>query len=427
MSQDWRRRKDPSSSQSHPEERPEPQEKQEARVVVGECMAMCPPAEVTERRQMKDISRFERVAGDLDKVCAVKKYRRPAAGRVELQPKELRPPSVLLDTLKHLFGRVMSWSGCGFDWGKDSDGQCSPNDFLALYHFLNDRVRSVRQDFVVQRVEDASRIQALEQSVRFYILASHRAAQLLPLGQTFDWSEMLNDQQLASALTELHALYDSTTRRSIPGCTINQAEMLGYDILLHLQDARSISLLLLKMPASALKTAEPVRQALTAFVALHTDDYFGFIRVFRTASTLSQCLMVRHLPFIWTTAMKTLNKALGKQDRFPLEELASWMGLPDAEGAERLCHGLNIHVERTEQPMNTDTAPSIPPANWEADQPVTVPQPPQSLGVVKFKVNSIEEQIEPSVLKLLLTRVGKHIHQQCVAQQQSATSLVVGG
>lgn len=94
----------------------------------------------------------------------MKKYRRPAAGRVDVDLAELRPSRVLLETLRHLLTKVLSWPGCGFDWdllGPDSPKRSFSHQstissdseqlaFLSLYHFIADRVRSVRQDFTIQ-------------------------------------------------------------------------------------------------------------------------------------------------------------------------------------------------------------------------------------------------------------------------------------
>lgn len=75
---------------------------------------------------------------------------------------------MLLETLQHLFARVLPWRGCGFDWrgpgSEEEEGDSvteavgglaiSPEreqaDFLALYHFVSDRVRSVRKDLTIQ-------------------------------------------------------------------------------------------------------------------------------------------------------------------------------------------------------------------------------------------------------------------------------------
>lgn len=60
---------------------------------VGTCMSMCPENEILERIEMNEISMFE-VSSSLDQTTpltigacswAVKKYRRPAAGRIEIK------------------------------------------------------------------------------------------------------------------------------------------------------------------------------------------------------------------------------------------------------------------------------------------------------------------------------------------------------
>ncbi|KAL3670355.1 hypothetical protein V7S43_004665 [Phytophthora oleae] len=115
----------------------------------GECEALCPPKEIVERARNQELSRFERPAAGCEGLQAVKKYRRAAAGRDVWDPSELRPPSMLLQTLRHLFTTVLPWTQSGFDaWKQRGSGQAV--EFLAVYHFVNDRVRSVRQDFTVQ-------------------------------------------------------------------------------------------------------------------------------------------------------------------------------------------------------------------------------------------------------------------------------------
>lgn len=59
-----------------------------------------------------------------------------------------------------------------------------------------------------QRVEDGTLVTALQQAARFYLLAGLRSVQLLDGVKTQqDWSDKLNDEQLASALSQLQALY----------------------------------------------------------------------------------------------------------------------------------------------------------------------------------------------------------------------------
>ena len=112
----------------------------------GECQTLCPLTEKLERIRTHELSRFERPTAELQGLEAIKKYRRAAAGREVGDASELRPASVLLRTLRHLFTTVLAWPQSGFD-GRE---RARADEFLAVYHFVNDRIRSVRQDFTVQ-------------------------------------------------------------------------------------------------------------------------------------------------------------------------------------------------------------------------------------------------------------------------------------
>lgn len=125
---------------------PPPSPVEAAAPLRGQCEHMCSLREQSERERSGEISRFERIGGRLS---AVKKYRRAAAGTSVLAAEELRPPRVLLATLRHLFGLVLPVSGGGFKL-ESGELPSQGGDFLALYEFLADRARSVRQDLTVQ-------------------------------------------------------------------------------------------------------------------------------------------------------------------------------------------------------------------------------------------------------------------------------------
>lgn len=141
----------------------------------GECQAFCPLEEERERRETRELSRFECPNESVPLLVAVKKYRRAAAGRDILIVSELRPAPVLLRTLRHLFTTVLQWPQSGFDSCMTTANatlqplQARPDEFLALYYFVNDRVRSVRQDFTVQVCELISDRQL--QAKRFTVCA----------------------------------------------------------------------------------------------------------------------------------------------------------------------------------------------------------------------------------------------------------------
>jgi hypothetical protein len=122
----------------------------------GTCHALCPLKEAAERARTREISRFERPTARREALEAVKKYRRAAAGRDVWDASELRPSPVLLRTLRHLFTTVLAWPQSGLD-ARTARASARPTEFLAVYHFVNDRVRSVRQDFTVQVLEGGRR------------------------------------------------------------------------------------------------------------------------------------------------------------------------------------------------------------------------------------------------------------------------------
>uniref|UniRef100_K3WBH6 SAC3/GANP/THP3 conserved domain-containing protein n=1 Tax=Globisporangium ultimum (strain ATCC 200006 / CBS 805.95 / DAOM BR144) TaxID=431595 RepID=K3WBH6_GLOUD len=411
---------------------------------MSSCAHMCPRAEVLERSRTNEISRFERPAphmrspqhGSLDVFgLAVKKYRRPAAGRIEIDPTQLRPPRVLLETLAHLFTDVLLWPGCGFAWhapnAHEDDANANPrgrataSEFLALYHFISDRVRS--------RIEDDVAVQALEQIVRFYVLASLRARQLLPPQPSghehVEWSEQLNDQQLASALSQLQVLYrknDALDEGTNGGgdSSESQSEFVTYDILLHADDPRAISLMLLQVP-ERVRRSPAVKRALTLFVALQLQDLHSFFRLFSIASPLEKSLLLKHLPAMWKSSVEMMSKAFGKQDRFPLDEFAKWLHLSGHIEAQMLCNAMNLHMEETQQ---LDAVPSIPKVteSWE-DGDAAALEPPVAppVGFIRFKLVPLNAEIDRALTQRLLVDMAKRIQRLEIEERlQSASDLV---
>ncbi|KAF1318050.1 Nuclear protein export factor, partial [Globisporangium splendens] len=416
-----------------------------AAAIAGSCAHMCPRAEVHERTRTREISRFERPAphmrssqqGKPTNYLAVKKYRRPAAGRIDIDPTQLRPPRVLLQTLEHLFTDVLLWPGCGFDWqspnadakprGKATPSE--PSEFLALYHFVSDRVRSVRQDLTVQRIEDVVAVEAMEQIVRFYALASLRARQVLPPQPSghehAEWSEKLNDQQLASALAQLQVLYrkNDLNEEGSDDTSESQSEFVAYDTLLHADDPRAISLMLLQVP-ERIRRSPAVKRALTLFVALQLQDFHTFFRLFSIASPLEKSLLLKHLPAMWKSSVEMMSKAFGKQDRFPLDEFATWLKLLDHIEAQVLCNAMNLHMEETQQ---SETIPSTPKVieSWEEDEAAAAPPVAPPVGFIRFKIAPLNGEIDRALTQRLLVDMAKRIQRLEIEEQlQSASDLV---
>lgn len=124
-----------------------------------------------------------------DPAKIIKCYKRSSAGVLVDEPSELRPGPVLLLTLKYLFTKVLtrkdvSWS--------------------AIYEFTFDRIRAIRQDMIVQRLDVAMNIMLLEPIVRFHIYAAERMCEKPPS----QFISKFNEQHLLECLKVLLVMYD---------------------------------------------------------------------------------------------------------------------------------------------------------------------------------------------------------------------------
>uniref|UniRef100_A0AAQ5Y209 SAC3/GANP/THP3 conserved domain-containing protein n=1 Tax=Amphiprion ocellaris TaxID=80972 RepID=A0AAQ5Y209_AMPOC len=133
----------------------------------GTCQTMCPARELRNREAQNRLHRLEMLPGtDRDRrprgdpLRAVKEYSRPAAGKDSTNPAELRPPAVLLKTVCYLIDEITASS--------------HQHPWTEVYSFVFDRLRSVKQDMIIQRVSGSDCVAILERTVRFLIYASYR-------------------------------------------------------------------------------------------------------------------------------------------------------------------------------------------------------------------------------------------------------------
>ncbi|XP_055210438.1 SAC3 domain-containing protein 1 isoform X4 [Gorilla gorilla gorilla] len=120
---------------------------------VGTCPDMCPAAERAQREREHRLHRLEVVPGcrqdppRADPQRAVKEYSRPAAGKPRPPPSQLRPPSVLLATVRYLAGEV---------------AESADIARAEVASFVADRLRAVRLDLALQGAGDAEAAVVLE-------------------------------------------------------------------------------------------------------------------------------------------------------------------------------------------------------------------------------------------------------------------------
>lgn len=192
-------------------------------VPCGTCMTMCPDYELRQREAQNRLHRFEMLAGTerdrlprADVSRAVKEYSRPAAGKDSTRASDLRPPSVLLKTVCYLvddiaasstfqpWTEVWKWHFVIFicNMMAISSLSCLCSD-PQVYSFVFDRLRSVRQDMIIQRVSGPDCVAVLEKSVRFLLYASYRLC-----GQPLQYYDpRINDTHLQESLSWLLESY----------------------------------------------------------------------------------------------------------------------------------------------------------------------------------------------------------------------------
>ncbi|XP_042145869.1 SAC3 domain-containing protein 1 isoform X2 [Ixodes scapularis] len=194
--------------------------------VVGRCGDMCPRREREWREKERLLDPFEIVPGTekqarpkADRDRAVKQFARSAAGQRQASPDELRPPDVLLRTTSYLLRTIVpskeaSWS--------------------SIYHFVWDRLWSVRQDMTVQGIRGTTCITVLEQAVRFYVYASFRSCQE---GPNSGFDAHINGQHLQECLKRLLVLYCEMDWKTHP----HQPEMEAIYLLHNLGSAEALA------------------------------------------------------------------------------------------------------------------------------------------------------------------------------------------
>ncbi|XP_044259475.1 SAC3 domain-containing protein 1 [Tribolium madens] len=164
--------------------------------IKGTCTEMCPSEEIKMREREKLLHVLEMVPGTektkhpkASKVHMVKSFSRSAAGK-QIKPETLRPPHILLKTVKYLLCDVIHTKR--LPWH-------------SVYDFITDRLMAVRQDLVVQNVSKAESITILQPIVRFHAYAAYRLCEEI----IANFDATLNNKHLQECLKKLLYIYDS--------------------------------------------------------------------------------------------------------------------------------------------------------------------------------------------------------------------------
>ncbi|VDO67997.1 unnamed protein product [Heligmosomoides polygyrus] len=178
----------------------------------------------------KRISPFEcGASGYLEPNRMVKEYARSAADQDNPLSHELRSKNMLQTTMDYLLQQVLDAVPGGDE------------ELATWYDFLWSRTRAIRKEITQLMLSDGAAVALFERCARLHILCAYK---LCHLG--FDkFDQNMNTENLAKCLQSLRHLYEDLELQGEVFST--EAEMRGYDVMLHLHDSnimRQVTLLI---------------------------------------------------------------------------------------------------------------------------------------------------------------------------------------
>ncbi|XP_057697590.1 SAC3 domain-containing protein 1 isoform X2 [Corythoichthys intestinalis] len=297
----------------------------------GTCQTMCPTVEMHKRESQRRLHRFEMLVGTekdrrprADPRRIVKEYSRPAAGKDSAGPADLRPPTVLLKTVCYLIDEVAAAP------------QLHP--WTEVYSFVFDRLRSVKQDMIIQRANGPDCVAILERTVRFLIYASYRLCGE-PL-RLFD--PRINDTHLQENLNWLLECYANGN-----GPHPNQEEFQALCLLYNLGSHRAMQHIM-ELPA-------PLRHSPTLTLAISINRSFlerNPVRLLRLAHRLNflqACALHRHMTASRKDLLLIYSHGYSSRNcRFPLDALSKLLALEESL-TSTLCQVCGVEVNTDQQ------------------------------------------------------------------------------
>ncbi|XP_058382452.1 SAC3 domain-containing protein 1 [Diceros bicornis minor] len=315
---------------------------------VGTCPDMCPAAERAQREKERRLHRFEvapECRGDrprADPQRAVKEYSRPAAGKARPPPSQLRPPSVLLATVRYLAGQV---------------AERADASRAEVASFVADRLRAVRLDLALQGAGDAEAAVVLETALAVLLAV---VARLGPDAARGPADPVLLQAQVQEGFGSLRRCYAQGA-----GPHPRQAAFQGLFLLYNLGSVEALHEVL-QLPA-ALRACPALRTALAVDSAFREGNTARLFRLLRSLPYLQSCAVRCHVGRARRGALARLARALStpKGQTLPLGFIVHLLALDGAEEARDLCqaHGLPLDgQERVVFLRGRYTEEGLPPA-----------------------------------------------------------------
>lgn len=287
---------------------------------------MCPEKERVMREFQMQVANFEISprTNQMDHKIAVKQYSRSSADQETPLPHELRPANVLRMSMNYLMSRIVDLS---------EDPKTNISDW---FHFVWDRMRSIRKDITQQDLCTLEAVTLVEQCARFHIHCSARLVAEDP--SVFD--QKINTENLTKCLQTLKYMYRDLRLQNV-ACP-NEPEFRAYVVLLNLNDGNFLWEFQ-QFPNDILKSKE-LKFALLVYQAIENNNYKRFFQLVQNTTYLNACILLRYFIQVRLKAVLILLKAYAPKNpsKFSLKEFSNVLAFEDFDSTCNFleCHGL---------------------------------------------------------------------------------------
>lgn len=301
-------------------------------------MDMCPAAEIMLRENKRLLhiletlpraSNSEKPVADRKKV--VKCYSRSAAGKAMENPKYLRPTNVLLRTINYLLQDVLT--NTRVPWN-------------VTYDFITDRLRSVRQDMIIQNLPVIDSIKILQPIVNFHAYASYRLCE----ESLNHFDPVLNKTHLQECIKRLLCLYDEYER--IIEKITNDDKMVQENrprfealyVILNLSNPESV-IRALRLPETYKN--KDLKLAIDVSLNYIRGNFVRVCKHLRDLQYLLLALSSLHLPEIRKKVLQTMSVAYNSKNlTFPLEILKNLFLYNTVDDVISECKHYGLHCDQ---------------------------------------------------------------------------------
>ena len=336
------------------------------RQLVGQCLDMCPLSERISREQSGRLSIFEMLPGTesfkypkANPFACVKEYSRSAAGCKTDDVVTLRPAHVLISTMNFLINEILKQVGYKKRW-------------IDIYDFVSDRIRAIRQDLIIQRVETKIAVEILIKAVRFHIVIMEK------LKDEVDFDKGLCLDHLRSYLTSL-SLHSKTVGGHMNSFDL---EIQLYSVLINFNSPEMVHDIVRNLLFEAIgQPYDSKRQLLLQLTSSQSlSNHIQLFRIFEKLPYIAACCLSMHLDVLRVNALEIFNSAYScKNIKVPIEVIAEWLKFDSPEETSKFCHHIGLKIKEKCLIFDKKIVLVAPNRNW------TIQSSWRLLDMKKFK------------------------------------------